>query len=216
MDNTPIVDEVAVPKKNVLFEVTTLSKVLAAVLFIILPFVGFWVGMQYAPQTETVVTTPEEQVQNPAEQVLPIAQPSSDTDEQKAPTAKTAPTIVTANIAALTESEITLDYITVLNGEEAVDTAITDSYCTEAKREQCLSEIKMYFRNTTQNLRTLKLAPDVTFMTWTGEPQTIEFLKTRFPSDASKYDPNAYYEYHRTVTLNANNEVIRVEEFFTP
>ncbi len=47
MENTPIVDEVVVPKKNILFEVTTLSKVLAAVLFIILPFVGFWVGLNY-------------------------------------------------------------------------------------------------------------------------------------------------------------------------
>lgn len=47
MENTPIVDEVVVPKKNVLFEVTTLSKTLAAILFITLPFVGFWIGYTY-------------------------------------------------------------------------------------------------------------------------------------------------------------------------
>lgn len=47
MENTPMVDEVIVPKKNILFEVTTLSKTLAAILFIILPFVGFWVGYNY-------------------------------------------------------------------------------------------------------------------------------------------------------------------------
>lgn len=47
MDNTPIVDEVVAPKKSVLFEVTTISKTLAAILFIVLPFIGGWVGYIY-------------------------------------------------------------------------------------------------------------------------------------------------------------------------
>lgn len=47
MENTPVADEVAVPKKNVLFEVTPVSRVLATILFIILPFVGFWIGYTY-------------------------------------------------------------------------------------------------------------------------------------------------------------------------
>lgn len=72
MENTPIESEVIVPKKNVLFEVTTVSKVLAAILFIILPFVGFWIGYTYgsnnsitevtttiASNTQNQITTPE-------------------------------------------------------------------------------------------------------------------------------------------------------------
>jgi hypothetical protein len=47
MENTPVVDEVVVPKKNVLFEVTTVSKVLATVLFVVLPFIGGWIGFIY-------------------------------------------------------------------------------------------------------------------------------------------------------------------------
>ena len=54
MENTPVVDKVIVPKKNILFEVTTVSKVLAAVLFIILPFVGFWIGMQYGSNSSQI------------------------------------------------------------------------------------------------------------------------------------------------------------------
>jgi len=57
MENTPIVNEVVVPKKNILFEVTTLSKILAAILFIILPFVGFWVGYNYNNTAKVVENT---------------------------------------------------------------------------------------------------------------------------------------------------------------
>ena len=61
MENTPVVDEVVVPKKNILFEVTTVSKVLAAILFITLPFVGFWIGYTYnnTGVTENNVPTTE-------------------------------------------------------------------------------------------------------------------------------------------------------------
>ena len=47
MENTPVTDGAAIPTKNIVFEVTTLSKVLAAVLFIMLPFVGFWAGYNF-------------------------------------------------------------------------------------------------------------------------------------------------------------------------
>ncbi len=64
MENTPVVDEVVVPKKNILFEVTTVSKVLATVLFIILPFVGFWIGLQYGNlQTSKSILT-QDSIQN--------------------------------------------------------------------------------------------------------------------------------------------------------
>lgn len=47
MEDTPLAVGTMTPKKNVLFEVTPVSKALAAVLFIILPFAGFWVGLNY-------------------------------------------------------------------------------------------------------------------------------------------------------------------------
>ena len=78
MENTPTVDEVVVPKKNILFEVTTVSKALAAVLFIILPFVGFWIGYTYnntgvtennVPPTEKSAVTNTETATIPAKLV---------------------------------------------------------------------------------------------------------------------------------------------------
>ena len=58
MENTPVVNEIVAPKKNVLFEVTTVSKTLAVILFIILPFVGFWLGTQFSSkQLKTVEIT---------------------------------------------------------------------------------------------------------------------------------------------------------------
>ena len=50
MENSPIVAGANVTKKNILFEVTTLSKTLTAVLFIILPFFGFIIGNHLASQ----------------------------------------------------------------------------------------------------------------------------------------------------------------------
>ncbi len=44
----PIVDEFVAPKKNVLFEMTTVSKTLAAILFILMPFVGGYIGFKIA------------------------------------------------------------------------------------------------------------------------------------------------------------------------
>ncbi len=49
MDNTPLNTEESSSKKNVLCEVTSLSKIFAAVIFITLPFVGGWIGYIYAP-----------------------------------------------------------------------------------------------------------------------------------------------------------------------
>ncbi len=68
MDNTPAVDEVVARKKNVLFEVTTLSKVLAVALFISLPFIGGWIGynLQASSETDKSNSTPRNfnEVQN--------------------------------------------------------------------------------------------------------------------------------------------------------
>jgi DKNYY family len=59
MENTPTATSTEVMKKNVLFEVTPLSKVLAAIVFIIMPFLGFWLGVQYASvDTVDVQTSP--------------------------------------------------------------------------------------------------------------------------------------------------------------
>jgi hypothetical protein len=57
MENTPVVVEVAESKKNFLFEVTTVSKTLAALLFITLPFAGFWIGTKYSINPENYIYT---------------------------------------------------------------------------------------------------------------------------------------------------------------
>ncbi len=88
MENTPVVDEVVVPKKNVLFEVTTVSKVLAAILFITLPFVGFWIGTKYTNeiysdvQLVTVPTVANEVKQPQQPQIVPATQGNIGTIEK--------------------------------------------------------------------------------------------------------------------------------------
>lgn len=57
MENSPIVAGANVTKKNILFEVTTLSKTLTAVLFIILPFFGFIIGNHLASQNVYITDT---------------------------------------------------------------------------------------------------------------------------------------------------------------
>ena len=58
MENTPVVDEIVVPKKNVLFEVTPASRILVAILFITLPFIGGLIGYTYGSNNSlTEVTT---------------------------------------------------------------------------------------------------------------------------------------------------------------
>jgi len=44
------VEEVVVAKQNPAYQVTPLSKYLALLLFIILPFLGAWIGYEYAPE----------------------------------------------------------------------------------------------------------------------------------------------------------------------
>lgn len=48
--NSPVVP---VQKKNVLFEITPLSKIVAGVLFVVLPFIGAWIGWQYGVSQNT-------------------------------------------------------------------------------------------------------------------------------------------------------------------
>lgn len=43
-------EEIESDKKNPLFQVTTLSKYLALILFILMPFIGGWIGYTYAPE----------------------------------------------------------------------------------------------------------------------------------------------------------------------
>lgn len=56
MENTPQVNGTITPKKNVLFEVTTLSKTLAAIIFVVLPFIGGWIGYNYGKSATPSVT----------------------------------------------------------------------------------------------------------------------------------------------------------------
>ena len=68
MENTPVINKVVVPKKNVLFEVTPTSRVLAAILFITLPFFGFWLGLQYGNLQPIESALTQDSIQNDAAQ----------------------------------------------------------------------------------------------------------------------------------------------------
>ncbi len=56
MENTPDTIVVNEPQQNRLFLVTSTSKILSAVLFIILPFIGFWIGLQFSTETPQPIT----------------------------------------------------------------------------------------------------------------------------------------------------------------
>ena len=68
MENSPTGEETTVPKKNALSEVTTLSKTLAAILFIILPFLGFWLGAEYSKKINSDIQATITPVANTKEQ----------------------------------------------------------------------------------------------------------------------------------------------------
>ena len=57
MENILVVDKVVVPKKNVLFEITPTSRVLSAILFIVLPFIGGWIGYTFGSNNSTTEVT---------------------------------------------------------------------------------------------------------------------------------------------------------------
>jgi len=59
MENKPET-ELTVVKKNVLFEVTSFSRILAAILFIILPFVGGLIGYAYSKKVHTEIPLTQE------------------------------------------------------------------------------------------------------------------------------------------------------------
>lgn len=70
MENTPLTDDVIVPKKNVLFEVTKVSRALATILFIALPFVGGWIGYTYGNNNSITEFTNSTE-HNTSKQIVP-------------------------------------------------------------------------------------------------------------------------------------------------
>ncbi len=50
MKTTPSKSETTTVPKSTVFQVTTLSKTLALIIFIVMPFVGGYIGYTYAPE----------------------------------------------------------------------------------------------------------------------------------------------------------------------
>ena len=106
MDNTSVVDEVVVPKKNILFEVTTVSKVLAAVLFIILPFIGGWIGYIYGKNNSVNITATNTELKTPTQ----ITATELNTEENTTPEMNKINWVTT--LASAEGKEITIQYPT--------------------------------------------------------------------------------------------------------
>jgi hypothetical protein len=70
------------PQKSRLHQVTPLSKYLAMVLFIILPFVGGWIGYMYAPEKAAEVQNSNDIISDSAVSLEKVDEPSvSDTKD---------------------------------------------------------------------------------------------------------------------------------------
>ncbi|MFM2374094.1 MAG: hypothetical protein RLZZ234_89, partial [Candidatus Parcubacteria bacterium] len=109
---------------NILFRVTVFSKALAALLFIALPFVGFWIGIKYAASPVVVAVPFTPSVNWNVTPTPPSNVVSVDDFEVGATT-----TVVTAYITAVDEYSIELDYVDVFTDEEARKKMIEDGKC---------------------------------------------------------------------------------------
>ncbi len=119
MENTPVADQVDIPKKNILFKVTTVSKVLAAILFITLPFIGGWIGYMYGNNNSINEITPNVESNTPNQIIVPDLNTETstpiETNKMNWVTTKTSangeeitiqyPTEIPVNVTALEENK---------------------------------------------------------------------------------------------------------------
>ncbi len=132
-------------------------------------------------------------------------------------------TVVTAYIDSIIENKITLDYIDVLTGEEAIEALIADGKCTRELENTmgCLTN-GVYDRNINTKLRTFILSPNVKIVTASAFQKSpdgvinisIQELKKDFVDIYSVDGVKLTIPYE--ITLNNKSEVIFIKEIYRP
>jgi hypothetical protein len=135
-------------------------------------------------------------------------------------------TIVTAYIKEINGDKITLDYFDLLGGDEAKKAIVEDGKCTQQEIDSdtgCFNNGIVYFRNQNPKLRILTLSPDVrTFRTSDFSKSSdgtteilVKELKMQYSNKIYR-DGQGVVSLPYRITLNSDNEVIKIEEIFRP
>lgn len=183
-------------------KVTLVSKLLAAVIFIALPFVGFILGRVYAPETvptETVYAVPQHHAQEAVEPTT--LQISSEGAQEEG----VATTTVTAYVKSIDTDKVVLDYIDIYGGQEACRMLVVDG--KYASSTDCFAGEPgplFYDRNINNKLRTSTLAPNLKIISVFDEPLTVEKLN----QEASAYP--------QEVTIDSSGRVTQIRGIFRP
>lgn len=202
--------------------VTPLSKYVAMALFVILPFVGFWMGMQYTSElnqfppteivtsgsTETEIISPDVSAEKTNATTNP---PQTYTPEQVTkttptlPTPPASPTVITAYIPEATLEWISVDTIGIYKDNAAIQQMIADGLCTSSEPDKCKLQNGVYYRNVDPTRKILVISPNIEVYTWTGSSYSLSKLINR----TSSYIPY-------TVTMDATGAVIEIKEIYRP
>lgn len=196
MENTEQSPAMQSAQKHYLFRVTSVSKILALILFIVLPFVGFWIGLK-SRLLSTSAPVLIEAMPNTTEVVSAIG------------TEGVATTTATGYIVSTDANRVTVDYVDVLYGAEAVARAKEDGY-----GDATGNSVPLYDRNINPQLRTFAVAPNVTIFTDRGVKLTFEeFSKSNYFASQTQ---GRYYGALFEIVLNDKNEVVSIKGIFRP
>lgn len=199
--------------------VTPFSKYLALALFVLLPFFGFWLGLQYTPasscptdeliesEADTAVST------STADTVITENQPSTPAPAQSpsktvatpVTTTPAGPTTLTVYITEATLEYISVDNIAIYKDDAAVTQMIADGLCPAAEPQKCRLESGVYYRNTDPSIRSYALSPSVQVETWTGTEYPLSQLVNK-PANKTPY----------TITINNYGIITHIKEIYRP
>ncbi|MES2014272.1 MAG: hypothetical protein V4437_00460 [Patescibacteria group bacterium] len=192
--------------KHYFFRVTPISKALALVLFVTLPFIGFFLGLNYSDQSSVpALKGAQEELQTPS---------MLDSESE-------ATTTATGYIVSIDKDKVVVDYVDILYDKKALEALIADGYCAKgATQEECFPSVPIYDRNVNPTLRTFKMSPDVSILSDRGMETTVDKVLLAFKVPPSKFSvdkfPDRYFGYLYEITLNSKNEVSKIEGIFRP
>jgi hypothetical protein len=212
----------ACPWYQPLCQVTPVSKYLAMVIFIAMPFVGGYVGYKLAPEKVVEVMTPVQvKVVEPAAVATRTTPVASNLDQNGSDTATS--TIVTVYISAIDLNhsgvngdpvKITLDYFDVISGEEGARILVNEGKCSKEIFDEdwggCYISLGFIDHNVNPKLRTFNVA--VPYQVFDDRENTISLKELETLLATTRQFANIPF----SITLNEKGEVSKIEQQFRP
>ncbi len=213
--------EVNITKKSTwytpLCQVTSTSKIFAAVLMIILPFAGFYLGYQLAPEKVMEIMVPVEIKTDDSEVSSTNTSISGTSKVNQADRDTSTSTVVTAYITNIDLNhsgfngdplKITLDYFDILSGAEGARVLVDEGKCSKDTFDNgwsdCYPGLPFIDHNANPELRTFYVSFPVQVFDDRGNTISIKEL------DA------LYIDVPFSVTINEKGEVSKIEQQFRP